>query len=363
MPRRSPQTAREVVSFDRVMRDLKYVPVLRHRQEERIALKEVRLSSKTLPLIEIVKERPRADSRGDFDTIYTADLAELAHPIMVDFPSYLSLVSSTFREVADFLRPVQLDPSRRIDLFGKLASVPNLIPVVTYNPQIPFVAGVITGTARELRKKFSRLAFRLFERDFSSALQEVTSVVQAGDIVVLDIDDVAHTSPTLQPLYREVTALRTKPGCKTVLVRSAISDTVTNIGLIDDQPIASVDNSLVTSYSAYGFDAFGDFAGIKKDLLHYGGTISPGFIYYAWHTNEFIGYRGRIKDLWEFKRHIGPKVMASRYYARYGANHHSTCPGCLMINSIVNGPKTGRHQGLWKRIAVMHYLYTMEEYL
>lgn len=363
MPRKSSRSSRTVVSINEVMRNLKYVPVLRYRKEERGALKQVRLSSKTLPLIEIVKERPASNMKGDFATIYTNDLRTLAHPVMVDFPTYLPLGSSTSQEVANFLRPVQLDPTRRIDLFRTLASVPDLVPVVTYNPQIPFVPGIITKTARELRETFARLAFRLFERDFSSALREVTTVAQAGDIVVLDIDDAAHTSPTVQGLYGQITALKANPGCKTVLVRSAIDDTITNVGLIDDQPIAAADNSLLTSYNRYGFDAFGDFAGIKKDLLHDGGTISPGFIFYAWHTNEFVGYRGRVKNLWEFKRHIGPTVLASRYYARYGANHHSSCPGCQTINSIVNGPETGRSQGLWKRIAVMHYLYTMEEYL
>lgn len=345
------------------MTDLKYVPVLRHRQEERAALSGVRLSAKVLPLIEIVKDLPRSNSRGTFSTVYTGDLTALNRPLMVDFPTYLPLAQSTNTDVLAFLRPVQVNPQRRIDLFRQLQAVPDLIPVVTYNPQIQFAPGVITNTAQALRPTFPRLAFRLFYNGLTLALQEVRQAAQHGDVIVLDVDDAPHVSPALTRLYPSIVAMKASHGCSTVLVRSAMSDGLTNTSFNDDQPVPSIDNSLLTAYQGYGFDAFGDYAGIKKDLLRTGGTISPGFVFYSYQTNLSIGYRGRTRRLQEFKQHIAPTVVGSQYYQQYGAAHQGSCPGCRMIDAIANGPDSGASQGLWKRIAVMHYLHTMEENL
>lgn len=364
MARKKPDVqADSGITTDQVMENLKYVPVLRYRQEEWAALTTVNLSSKILPLLEIIKELPRKGMKGSFETIYPAKLASLNRPLMVDFPTYLPIVTSTESEVASFLRPVQADPNIRVGRFRKLASVPNLIPVVTYNPQIPFISGVIRDTARSLRETFPRLAFRLFYNGFAAAISEVQQVAEAGDLFILDIDSSPHTSTPLKNLYQQIVSLGRRIQCKTVIIRSSIPDSLYNVNLPHDQPVPEIDNSLLQTYSTYRFDAFGDYAGIKKDLLRKGGRISPGFIFYSASTNESIGYRGRTFRLSEFTQYIVPSVLRSKYYAAYSTSHRSSCPGCLLIQNIANGKAKGDHQPLWKRIAIMHYLYTMDEYL
>lgn len=344
------------------MRDLKYVPVLRFRQEERLALKSLDLSAKVLPLLEIVMEVPRAKKDAEFGKDYTTELAEFRRPLIVDLPTYEKIGASLKSEVQDFLRPIQASVQQRIGRYAKLSSVTDLIPTVSYTTQAPYVPGTIKRMVTALRPTFPRLAFRVFDYAFSVAMKEVIQFAVAGDIVLLDIDEDAHGNPALTTQYSQVSALRAK-GCKTVVLRSAIPDGLPNNKLLDDQPVLKIDNSLRTAYQGYGFDAFGDFAGIKKDLPKKGGTVSPGFIFYSWKGNLSVGYKGRVQDLDEFKAHIGPLVLASRYYRQYSSTHRSKCPGCKLVDSIVNGPDSGKSQGQWKRIALMHYLYTMGEYL
>lgn len=359
---RVPKEEQPAISIDQVMQDLRYVPVLRFRQEERAALQAVKLSAKVLPLIEIVQEVPRAKNNADFGIDYTTELSQLHRPVIVDFPTYEKIGVSLKPEVQNFLRPIQASPQQRVTRFQRLASVVGLIPAVSYATQAPYVPGTIEQLAKALRPVFGRLAFRLFDYAFAAALLGVTRVAQVGDIVVLDLDDAPYGNPALLTKYAQVNALQSK-GCTTVLIRSVIPDALANTTLLDDQPVTKIDNSLCTAYQGYGFNAFGDFGGIRKDLPRTGGTVSPGFIFFSWQGTLSIGYKGRIQDLSEFKRHIVPSVLASQYYRQFGTAHHNACPGCKRVNSIATGPDTGKSQGLWKRIAMMHYLYTMEEYL
>ncbi|MDW7674915.1 MAG: hypothetical protein SCK28_10290 [Bacillota bacterium] len=89
----------------------KYVPALRYRQEEKGALNALaqHITSKTLPLIEIVKETPNIRSTKSFEEIYSKELDALQMPFLLDFPMYLPLAKSTIVEVTNFLTAVQAD--------------------------------------------------------------------------------------------------------------------------------------------------------------------------------------------------------------------------------------------------------------
>ena len=256
--------------------NFRYVPVMRYRTQERGVLQQTVFSDKVLPLIEVVSRSLRAGG-----TTTTLDrISSLSSKIMVGFPLDLRLTSSTRREVANFLGPLQVNPLRVLPLFSSLSNSPNVIPVVTYNPaRYASTPTLLSQLAQGLRPTFPQLAFRVFFQGFDQALRELLSLVTADDVLILDIDEAPHTTAVFQPLYAQLIALGADKHCATVLIRSAIPDSLTHVGLVNDAPIPQADNSLLTTYSAYGFSAFGDYAGIKKDLLEDGGTISPGLIY------------------------------------------------------------------------------------
>lgn len=179
--------------------------------------------------------------------------------------------------------------------------------------------------------------------------------------MIYDIDDVPHTQNFLLNRYDYIKKLKEKIGFDTVLVRSAIGKNIVFNRLKDDRPVLTADNSLLKEYRKYGFDAFGDFAGIRKDTnITDGGPEepSPGFLFYSWHINSYIGYRGRIADWSEFTDHIKPIVTNSDYWESYNKDHHKNCPGCAKI--LAN---PGNSAGNWKRYAIQHYIYTIQEFL
>lgn len=341
---------------------MKYVPVLRYRQEERKVIINNTFSDKMMPLIEIVKEKPNIRMRDDFNTIHTRDFSHINIPFMVDFPMDLPITRNTNSEVAAFLRPIQQNIQTRLTRFQQLHGIPNLIPTVSYTPSHGFQNGSINYQNAALRTQFPRLCFRLYLHNFANALPEVTAAVEDGDIVLLDLEEAPHGNPGLFSSYASINQLRNN-GCVSVIIRSNVPSVLTNLSLADNQIVAQIDNSLLTAYPTYGFDAFGDYVGVKRDSITEGGSISPGFLFYNWQNNSFTGYRGRTRVLSEFDSHIVPTLIGSPYWSAYSVQHRQQCPGCLTVQNIRSGNESGSNQAKWKGITLSHYLYTMEESL
>ncbi len=341
---------------------MKYVPVLRYRREERAALRSVNLTEKTMPLIEIMKERAGLVRSGDFAETHLEDFKAYNYPFMVDFPIYFHVINSTTDNIKDFLRGLKLNPSDRLTLFEQLSTNKFIIPVISYDTESNYKPGSYVSDCIRLRTNFRRLGFRVFEtNDFDIVLADVKKVLTDQDILIYDIDDTPHTQDMVKKKYDVINKLKSEFGCTSVIIRSAIGSNIVFNRLTDNAPISKADNSLLKEYVKYGFDAFGDFAGVRKDITITDGgpeDPSPGFLFYSWKCNSYIGYKGTISDWSEFTNHIKPTVMKSSYWKDYTMQHHSQCPGCLKISTI---PKNGA--GSWKRYTIQHYLTTMEEFL
>lgn len=73
---------------------------------------------------------------------------------------------------------------------------------------------------------------------------EVCTFYLPNRIAVLDIGVTPHGNQRLEPLYERFRALKATTSCSLVIVRSALSPQLTNIGLVDGQPIVNADDSL-----------------------------------------------------------------------------------------------------------------------
>lgn len=342
----------------------KYVPVLRYRKAERAALRNLSLSIKTLPLLELMKERAGLARKGDFQSTHLEDFKAYNYPFLVDFPLYFNVTNSTYKTIRMFLGQLKRNPNQRLVMFKQLKTNPYLIPVISYDYKTIYSVGSYIADENKLRTSFNRLGFRIFEtndRDFNNVLNDIQAVIQKNDILIYDIDNAPHTQPILKTRYYAIQSVKNRTGCITVLLRSAINPDIIFNRLVDDTPVLLADNSLLSSYHYYGFDAFSDFAGIRKDLqITDGGPEDPsaGFLFYSWNNNCFIGYRGHLSEWAEFTNHIRPTVMSSNTWKTFPSPHHQNCPGCQLITL---GP--GNSAANWKQISIMHYIHTMEECL
>jgi len=347
------------------MNKLKYVPVLRFREQERKALAGTSISDKMLPLVEIMQDTSGDKRPKDMINEFVNDFHNFNTYVMLDFPLYLPIQSNTQEKVRDFIQRLKAAPATRIQLFldQRLTSMNNLIPVITYDPSTPYIQGDLVNQELQLRPYYEIVAYRIFPNHFQSALSDIANCIKDGDLVLFDIDEEHHHNTVLNNLYPLIKTMLPNVTYKTVLIRSAIPRDLYNTQLTTGQVITQADNGLLRSYNKLGFDAFGDFVGIKRDFLTDIPRISPGFIYYSWSQNVYYGFSGTRNNLSSFITHITPAVLNSIPWQQYNAVHKCNCIGCLSINNISQGTERGKSQAKWKGFAFAHYLYTMEEFL
>ena len=320
--------------------------------------------SSIIPLVELIQEKTRSNNKN---TIID-DLAELltANPqmsLMVDFMKSTKLNSTTesirnyvtlSTRQADFC----ISEMQKLNVFSK-----QVVPVISYLSDNASL-NRITHETTEYRKSFPKVAFRVKTQDFEHVFSHIENLINTNDIVILDIESASHSNPVFQKIYKRIADSKEQKKFLSIVVNANRPENLTNKSMADGEPIAHIDNSLKTSYHSSAmknFDAFGDYACIVASLPSTGGTISPAGVYYSNDNNFFVAYKGRTAQLSEFPDYIAPNIVASEYWNEYSNTHRETCPGCQEILSILQKVKSGKNQGQWKMITMLHYIYTMYE--
>lgn len=341
-----------------------YIPVLKNRTVEMSViadLLETGISEKTIPLFEIIQQKTRSNS----NKTYIDDLNELftqhSHKFFLDIPK-ISVRSSTSEPVREFHTSVNRQENYVYQQMILCKHIPGIIPVISYGTQENLNKTILNTDLVKYHKTFDSIAIRLTPAQYNVISDFTKLSIGKRDYFQLDIGDKSHTNPAFKKIYKNIKEHKKILGFTTFIINSNRPVSLYNKNLQDGQIIEEIDNSLSEMYSlsSYKFDGFGDYAGVANTLPSTGGTISPAGIYYSADENVFIGYKGKTQSLSEFKNHIAPSIIASPYWAEYTEEHHIHCPGCKIIQSIVNGG-SGGNQGIWKGITMSHYIYTVDQ--
>lgn len=345
-----------------ILNSLKYIPVFRARQQEMIVLKETVFGDRIFPMIEIVKEKDRTNRTATSIEIYTELIQSInATKVLVDLPTYIKENTSTQKEVIQFNRKILENLDARILFFKSLSKLSDkVIPVISTLLHKTGETNTISKQYEALKDIFPIIAIRTFHFTFDNDIDNIQRVIQPKDLLIYDLDTLSTTSPLLKIHKTKITGLQTHKA----LIRSAINTEIQNVKLDHGNIVGEADNSLIETYSSYGFQAFGDYVGIKKDDMGSGGTISPGFIFYDPIDNLFYGYNSDVKKLAEFETTIVPAVLGSeivkkmlRDYPTYLDRTQNL--GYDLLVKINENPilESGKSQAKFKKISMEHYFH------
>lgn len=346
-----------------------YVPVLKNRTVEinvLTQLAEIGIfnDSSILPMIELIQEKTRSNNKNTF----LEDLAKLLEinpqmSLMMDFFKSTKL-NNTTASIRSYVSQTTRQADFCIAEINKLSSFSErIIPVVSYLSDNISLSR-ITHEATEYRKIFPRMAFRVKTQDFDNTFSHIEALLNEKDIVLLDIESASHMNPVFKKIYKRIAESKKQKKFISIVINANRPESLTNKSMADGEPISQIDNSLKELYNTTimnKFDGFGDYACIVAALPSTGGAISPAGVYYSNDNNFFVAYKGRTAQLSEFPDYITPSIVKSEYWKEYTDEHHENCPGCQEILSILNGIKSGKNQGQWKMITMLHYIYTMYE--
>lgn len=349
--------------------DLVYVPIFRSRQQENLVLKSFDFGNHIFPLIEIVKEhdRKRDEEKQDgFGIIYSNLIDDInATKVFVDMPLYINERASMKTEVLEFSRRIIFNIERRTEYLLHLDRLNDkIIPVISSYLNKTGEINSINYQVQALRKSYKSLCFRVLYNFFEDDWPEIIENATADDYIILDLDVIApYPTPAIKKIINTWQRFKT---CPKIVVRSAINNDIQNVKLSHTDIVFEADNSLLDQYKiTFKADAFGDYVGVKKDDLTSGGTISPGFIFYDAVNNQYIGFKGRIKDLQEFENTIVPAVIDSESTQEMLASGINYLVdqnwGWRTLNKINAKEETGKSQAKFKRIAIEHYLHCIKE--
>ena len=347
------------------MSNMKYMPVFRLRQQEQLVLQSFSFEDRIFPYLEIIKEydRERKNKQKTFDEIHIPLIKKIkSKKIFIDLPVHIRETRGMKGNTLSFFRKIISNRQMRTKYMIKLNPLSEkIIPVISsYFPRTA-EPNSITLQENELRNHFKTLAFRTFIGTFKNDMTQIEKVARKDDYLIVDFEDNTLRIEEDEEVYTKIQEkLDTFKNCNIVILRSAISSDLTNVSLDHGKAIKSIDNSHIYQFPNFNSSCFGDYAGIKKDKITEGGTISPGFIYYDAIKNHFYGYKGKEKDLVEFEKTIVPDVISSKATDRMltaGDFLDSRNIGWKMILDINNGREKGKSMAKFKRIAMEHYLH------
>lgn len=353
-----------------------YTPVFRYRQEEKKVLSSFDFGDKIYPYIEIFKKLERKHTskkkaEPEFHEVYIPVLRAIkSEKVFVDLPVQIKTSRRMKTEVLQFLTKVVGNRIERTSHLLDLNPVSKkIIPVISTYAQRTGEPNSILLQEGDLRLIFDHLAFRTSSLTFTNDMQQISKVVTEKDYLFIDLEEYSLSSDDdLYSFDFMLDFIRNFTTCPVIILNSPIHHTTTNSGLDHGMRIEKADNSLQSVFRSYGAAGFGDYAGIKKDLLEEGGGVSPGFILYDAVENSFYGYKGKSgkeADLDDLRSIIIRDLLKSDPVTRMNSspNHYidSQNQGWKLIKDMWAGIEPHKSQAKFKRVAMLHYLHCIDK--
>jgi hypothetical protein len=346
---------------------LKYVPIFRARKEELTVVQSFNFGNYIYPCLEIIKK----PGKKNFSSFYLPIIGRIkASRVLVDLPLYLKPGVKRKKETTEFLTSIRSMDKRTALIKSLNLLADRIIPVISSYAHITGQPQTIVKQANDLRAKFSVLAFRTFLNSFNQDKGQILSCVQPTDYLIMDWEENELDDADLDIM--EIVNTLSEFNCTIVLNRNPFPKDFKNVNINHGEKLKEINNDHTEVYEKFGSGCFSDYAGIKKDDVAEGGTISPGFIYYDAVNNEFYGYRykngshgkGEVRpELREFETTIVPAIIKSDATERMLADPrkylNASNNGWHLITKISEG-MTGKSQALFKRIAMFHYLHCVK---
>lgn len=339
-----------------------YMPVFRVRGQELDLLKGFEFGNKICPYIEIVKEKDRP-RKMSYATLFRSLITAIrSNTVFVDIPIHFRLATDTHPDVIKFLTPMR-SVENRIRGLSALAPLDKMVPVISSYHTITGETGTIKKQVEKLRPTFPRLAFRITAKDpgFESEMDQVEPYLTGADHLIVDFEDdfIDLNSDHIKDINKRLSNFSL---CPVVILRSAIPNEIKYKNFEDDEEIPETDNRLLRHYKSFGASAFGDYAGIKKDLLPKSGgseKIVYGCIYYDGSNNSYYGYKGSSPGYAALKDSVIPMVIQSKATQRMRESGLDFLSGANRGWKLLHNPAIGRPGDL-KRVSMEHYLHCIK---
>lgn len=298
-----------------------YLPIFKNRDTENRFLRDHKYffsNNNINPLIEIIQVNKKYSKVEDIINHYNELLES---NFFIDFFTFDEKEYHPFKyESVEFSIKLRSESEYNyLELLKSVASFENAIPVISINSGREFILdkNYLENIIIELQRVTSKIAIRIKAKYFDDYFSIIDNKLRETDYFMYDISE-----DIIEPYILDIFKIQNR-NCKskTIVINSPRKRKVYNNKYPDGKFTHLINNDLKISYSNYGFDGFGDYAGYKDSLPTSGGDGRGAALslFYVENENKFfsiknsdnsLGHRGyeyvKNKVLYDYKKFLDP---------------------------------------------------------
>jgi hypothetical protein len=339
-----------------------YIPVLKGRMYENKFLSKHNdlLSEEIMPLIEIIQNkmgytycRDISDFVGYYDSI-------IGKPYFLDLFTFdPDMYKGHDRDQIIFAYQQRATrPEHYIEYLNNIVEITNsdyAIPVISFSSGRDFKVLSPVDFKKffeKINSTTNRCAYRVHYKYLNEYIDEIEKYIRPNDFFMLDINE-----SVIEPFIFDIeTILELESECKKIVIHSPRPRDIKN-GLYPDGNFTKlIDNSIRVEYKDYGFDGFGDYAGLKDTLPSKGsnGMGAALGMFYVNDNNQFFTIMNSNTELGARGHEYVINQAFRKHYSLL--DPFKNCPAMNFINQkFIKRNKNGNF-GQWKYITILRYV-------
>lgn len=352
-----------------------YVPILKNRQNEMIALKAMNdyFSDSIIPYIEVISANDvkvyKTDSVGNFvrETKDGRNVRIKETPSINDICRHYSEIVGPKKSFLEFFRfsnneyrsfdpqkvflslEIRADYNRYVDATTVISHFNNLIPVVSIKKGFALSGTDLKKLLSQIKDNSESLAVRIDISLYDDYREVLSKLLSSNDYIIVDIRErgIASQRFYLKDINRQGIA------AKWILFNSPRTSEMTKAEYCISGWEESIDNTVVEEYLKLGFDGFGDYAGLC-DVLPANVPNSKILclaLIYDRTENKFWSVRNdNVEDRTNGFVHVKKELLDLEELF----NPDGSCKAYELIRSASPG-----NHGYWNKIIVVRYICEM----
>lgn len=346
---------------------MKYVPLLFSLESEVNALKQQSYTSNVSPFIQIVKDiKVKGGKKSILPDIEDIIMLKPNNTFFITVPQNLNLEKKLKSPIESFFASEKTNPSYELGILNRFAKLENVIPVIEVN-----FSNYLMGDLKKKKSAISSInntfAYRVNKNTYSTIQKELENIVTSKDFIIYDLErSYLYDKGKVRHEIAQLQNFKKRTNCSLIVVKQIYEDLtfkkMPNSKIISGhEAYDCIDSSFYSDFKSLGFDAFGDWAGIRNIPIYDGGMPYPAYLTMELTTFDHHGFKGKELDANSFETILLPNYLNSSHWNTIlTPKYKSACSSCKTIENFKAKLEKINSAPKWKTITVSHFLKAMD---
>lgn len=350
---------------------MEYIPFLYTLDAELSALENQTFSQNIIPVINIIKDKKSiTSSKSILDDLERIITSKSSNNFFVNIPMNLELDKKNLKKPLDkFFTQIKSDENYQISILKRFDAFDNVIPVIDVTDS-SYKDGTLSKMRSQLKSK--NVAYIFYAKKSENIFKDLSTLITSDDTLIYYLDTHDFYKKSIKDEIKKINKLKSEINFKTIVIKQIYNNlTFFNMpnGEIKktDPAYDLIDYDFFNDFTVFGFDCFGDHAGIRSTPIYSGGLSYPSYIGLNTSSMSHFGFRGTEKSPTSYATVLLPNILNSDYWNKtLASSHKKYCYACSQIELFehMHVPKDKsnpiNNAATWKLLTICHYISMMD---